>query len=411
MSSPNQLKMNGSNLKHCFQNRRSVHRTGRNVSGKNFQNVHRQRTFTRPNLTSAKATRAARKTFFRIPANTVVRDKIDDDPASKLRRTEAVLFLSREPVASRKLSQLANLQDGTEARTLVKLLNKKYDQHGRAFRVETIAGGFQLMTRPEVAGWLKRIHKRSQVSRLSTPAMETLAVVAYRQPIMRVDVESIRGVSSGEMLRQLMELDLIRISGRSEELGRPFLYSTTGKFLKSFGLNNLNDLPITKSMEQTILTTDPTSDSELSRENPNMSVPQLSNTAETQEEQTSSSPTSMPTMVLEKNLVTANVEDDDDDFDDFEDNDDDEEYESDEDQNEEGDDDDDDDDLDDLDDDDDDDEEDDDLDDDFDDEDDQWHEVESDEDEEEDDDLDDLEDLDGDDDWDDDDDEDDDSWE
>ncbi len=105
-----------------------------------------------------------------------------------------------------------------------------------------VAGGFQLLSRPKFAPWLRRIHGQAEV-RLSAPAIETLAVVAYRQPILRADIEAIRGVQCGEILRQLMERDLVRIVGRSEDLGRPFLYGTTRQFLQVFGLRHLDELP------------------------------------------------------------------------------------------------------------------------------------------------------------------------
>lgn len=169
------------------------------------------------------------------------------DPArtrdDKLQKLEAVLLLAREPLNSRKLSQYANLADGTEARTLIRKLNEMYDRSGRAFRVEEVASGYQLLTRPAFASWLRKLGHVPAEIRLSAPALETLAVIAYRQPVLRADIEAIRGVNCGEILRQLMERDLVRICGRSEELGRPFLYGTTRRFLQVFGLVNLDELP------------------------------------------------------------------------------------------------------------------------------------------------------------------------
>lgn len=166
-----------------------------------------------------------------------------DSRDEKTRRLEAILFLAREPLSSRKLSQYANLADGTEARTLIRQLNTKYDQRGRAFRVEEVAGGYQLLTRTKFATWLRRLGHVPTELRLSAPAMETLAVIAYRQPVPRADLEAVRGVNCGEILRQLMERDLVRICGRGEELGRPYLYATTKRFLQVFGLLNLDQLP------------------------------------------------------------------------------------------------------------------------------------------------------------------------
>jgi segregation and condensation protein B len=156
---------------------------------------------------------------------------------------EAVLFLAREPLTLRKLAQLANLTDGTEARTLLARLRSRYDGRGCAFQIAQVAGGYQLLSRPQFARWLRGHALGEREVRLSPPAMETLAVVAYRQPVLRAEVEAIRGVACGEILRQLMDRDLLRIVGRSEELGRPLAYGTTKRFLQVFGLCNLDDLP------------------------------------------------------------------------------------------------------------------------------------------------------------------------
>ncbi|GIX00428.1 MAG: hypothetical protein KatS3mg111_3760 [Pirellulaceae bacterium] len=170
-------------------------------------------------------------------------DAAGDDEQAKLRRVEAVLFLAREELNTRKIAKLAALADATEARTLIKRLNAKYDQIGRAFRVEEIAGGYVLLTRPEFAPWLRKLQYVPAEKRLSQSAMETLAIVAYRQPVLRAEIEAIRGVGCSEVLKQLMELDLVRISGRSEELGRPYLYGTTRRFLQMFGLRSTDRLP------------------------------------------------------------------------------------------------------------------------------------------------------------------------
>lgn len=167
----------------------------------------------------------------------------DQDPIASMRRLEAVLFLARRPLTSRKLSQLAGLEDGTQARTMVANLNKHYDAVSRAFHVKRVSGGFQLMTRPQFFKWIRRLEHVPRSRRLSPIMMETLSVVAYRQPIIKAEIEAIRGVSCGEMLRQLLEVGLVKIAGRSPELGRPFLYATSKEFLVSFGLNSLDDLP------------------------------------------------------------------------------------------------------------------------------------------------------------------------
>ena len=168
----------------------------------------------------------------------------EEDPLRRRRRLEAVLLMTKSPLSTRKLAQLARLADGTEARTLVRELNRLYDSLGRALRVEQVAGGYRIMTRPALAPWLVRLGHLPPAVRLSSPMMETLTVVAYRQPVSRADVEAIRGVNCGELLRQLLERDLIRIAGRGEELGRPYLYGTTKRFLQLFGLSGTEALPV-----------------------------------------------------------------------------------------------------------------------------------------------------------------------
>lgn len=178
-------------------------------------------------------------------------DAVEDDPERKgplyeipeLRRVEAILFLAREPLSSRKIAELGGLTDGTEARSLVRQLNRDYDKQGRSFNVQQVAGGFQLRTRPAFDRWLG-VHSRTAGElRLSSPALETLAVVAYRQPILKADIEAIRGVGCGELLRQLLDRGIVRITGRSPELGNPYLYGTTRRFLELFGLASLDRLP------------------------------------------------------------------------------------------------------------------------------------------------------------------------
>lgn len=172
----------------------------------------------------------------------------DSEPESRRARLEAVLFLSRKPLASRKISDLAHLEDGTQARTLIDQLNERYRQTGRAYRIARVAGGYQMRTQPQFSDWIERIEQIPGPLQLSAPAMETLTVVAYRQPIIKAEIEAIRGVSCGEMLRQLLESNLVKIAGRSEKLGRPFLYATSKEFLTTFGLGSLGDLPRAKQL-------------------------------------------------------------------------------------------------------------------------------------------------------------------
>ncbi len=156
---------------------------------------------------------------------------------------EAALLAADEPLTTRRLAAAAGLADGATARRLVKRLQALYDLDGTAFQVEELAGGFQLLTRPQYHRWLMRLRRGGQELRLTAAAKETLAIVAYRQPITRADVEAIRGVHCSEVLGLLMEKGLVRIAGRHDSLGRPVLYGTTKKFLQAFGLRSLKDLP------------------------------------------------------------------------------------------------------------------------------------------------------------------------
>jgi segregation and condensation protein B len=153
------------------------------------------------------------------------------------------LFVADRPLPARLLAQFAMLADAGDVKAGVAELNATYEADAAAFRIELLATGYQLLTRPEFAMWLDRIHQRHARLKLSSPAMETLAIVAYRQPLTRADVEAVRGVQSGEMLKQLMERGLVRIVGEHESLGRPFLYGTTREFLEMFGLSSTDDLP------------------------------------------------------------------------------------------------------------------------------------------------------------------------
>jgi len=168
----------------------------------------------------------------------------------KMARIEAVLLVSESAVSIRRLVQLATLADLAEARDLLTQLNQAYDTADSAFRIEEVATGVQLLTRPEFSHWLDKLHQRQSELKLSAPAMETLAIVAYRQPTTRADVEAIRGVQCSEMLKYLMERGLARIGGEDDSLGRPYLYVTTKQFLELHGLNSLNDLPISERLRK-----------------------------------------------------------------------------------------------------------------------------------------------------------------
>ena len=168
----------------------------------------------------------------------------------KMARLEAVLLVAGGALSFRRLAQLATLADAAEVRDLIEKLNAAYDAVSCAFRIERVATGVRLMTQPRFAMWLDRLHNRQARSKLSPPMMETLAIVAYRQPITRAEVEKIRGVATAEMLRQLLERGLLRITGEDDSLGRPFLYGTTRQFLEEFGLGSLDGLPMAESLRR-----------------------------------------------------------------------------------------------------------------------------------------------------------------
>jgi segregation and condensation protein B len=170
--------------------------------------------------------------------------------SARMARLEAVLLVAEGALTYRKLAQFATLADPAEAKSLIAQLNAAYDIDGCAFRVEQVAGGYRLMTRPQFALWLDRLHNRQARTKLSPPMMETLSIVAYRQPVTRAEVEKIRGVQSSEMLKQLMERGLVRIAGEDDSLGRPFLYGTTRQFLEEFGLGKLDDLPMADTLRR-----------------------------------------------------------------------------------------------------------------------------------------------------------------
>jgi segregation and condensation protein B len=155
---------------------------------------------------------------------------------------EAVLFASDEPLPESRLAGIVETT-GKQVRDCVESLNARYGTHGNAFRIEQIAGGYQMLTQPLYNPWLKKMLRVRSDNKLSPAAMETLAIIAYKQPIIRADIEAIRGVAVGEVIRSLMYKGLVKIAGRAEILGRPMLYGTTKKFLEIFGLNSIKDLP------------------------------------------------------------------------------------------------------------------------------------------------------------------------
>jgi segregation and condensation protein B len=164
---------------------------------------------------------------------------------------EAILFASDEPLSAERLAAIAEFNGGIkQVKQCIETLNQQYADAGRSFRIEEIAGGFQMMTLPEYNNWLRKLLRDRGDNKLTPAALETLAILAYKQPVIRADVEAIRGVACGEMIRSLMYKGLVKIVGKAEILGRPLLYGTTKKFLEVFGLSSLKDLPKVEELKQ-----------------------------------------------------------------------------------------------------------------------------------------------------------------
>jgi len=191
----------------------------------------------------------------RMPAAEMPDGEVELDPAADLDEAgadalvvaldllESLLFATHHPLTAGRLAELLDLPSTKPVRKAIRDLNDQYESTGRSFRVEQVAGGFQLLTLPQFGPLLNRLHQKEIDAKLSKAALETLAIVAYKQPILRADIEAIRGCACGETIRSLMEKHLVKIVGRAEEPGRPILYGTTKRFLEIFGLNSLKDLP------------------------------------------------------------------------------------------------------------------------------------------------------------------------
>ena len=169
---------------------------------------------------------------------------------------EAALFASQTPLTARELARADDALDVRRVREALAVLREHYDTDGRAFQVYQLGDGFQILTRPEFVPYLERFESVSRPPTLSRAALETLAIIAYRQPIGRIEVEEIRGVASTSVLRTLQDWELIEVTGRGEGLGRPLLYGTTARFLDHFALQSLDDLPAPEELSVALVRTD-----------------------------------------------------------------------------------------------------------------------------------------------------------
>jgi segregation and condensation protein B len=167
----------------------------------------------------------------------------------KRRIIEALILSSTEPISAAKLAEIIPYCKAGQAKDLVNELNTEYAEQDRAFEIWEVAGGYQIRTRAEFSGYLQKLQKERAL-RLSQAALETLAVIAYRQPTTRAEIEEVRGVDAGATVRSLLDRQLIRIAGQREVPGRPMLYGTTRRFLEVFGLENLKNLPTLRELDE-----------------------------------------------------------------------------------------------------------------------------------------------------------------
>ena len=162
---------------------------------------------------------------------------------------EALLFVSGEPLTIDRLVLVAEGASRAEVHLAMRMLQEDYAADGRGLQIVEIAGGYQIGTRADCAAWIKRLEKAKTAARLSRSAMETLAIIAYKQPLVRAEIEQIRGVDTAGVLRTLLDRRLIRIIGRKDIPGRPIMYGTTKQFLQAFGLKDLSDLPALRDIK------------------------------------------------------------------------------------------------------------------------------------------------------------------
>jgi segregation and condensation protein B len=161
---------------------------------------------------------------------------------------EAVIFASSEPVSADQLARLIEL-DSETVEQLVSELQQEYDTTRRSFQMIEVANGFQICTRDEYAPWIRDFYTTEISSRLSVSALEALAIIAYRQPVTRAEIEEIRGVNSDSVLHTLLERNMIKVIGRKRAPGKPMIYGTTTEFLLHFGLRDLSELPSIDEIE------------------------------------------------------------------------------------------------------------------------------------------------------------------
>lgn len=169
---------------------------------------------------------------------------------------EAIIFASPEPVSLSRIRECIEGGESLDVDATVDTLNNTYNESGRSFQITKVAGGYQMITLPDYEQWVRRIFVGRGRLRLSSQALETLSIIAYRQPVSKPTMESIRGISSDGVIKTLLERNLITIKGRENSPGRPILYGTTSEFLRYFGLNQLKDLPELREIEEILGTSE-----------------------------------------------------------------------------------------------------------------------------------------------------------
>ncbi len=165
---------------------------------------------------------------------------------------EALIFAADAPLTPERIRETLETCSDEELAQTVETLNREYEASGHAFMIRHVAGGYQVTTRPQFSNWIKKLYLGRQKTRLSQAALESLAIIAFKQPISRVDIAQIRGVNSDAVIGTLLERKLVTISGRSDAVGRPLLYSTTPEFMEFFGINDLAELPKPREIEELI---------------------------------------------------------------------------------------------------------------------------------------------------------------
>jgi segregation and condensation protein B len=179
-----------------------------------------------------------------------VRKMMERDQQKKI--VEALVLASREPISASRIAEIVPRGTPSRVKELIKELELEYQRQDRAFELWEVGGGYQIRTRPEYAGYVRQL-QREHTFRLSRAALETLAVVAYKQPVTRAEIENVRGVDVGAVIRSLVERKLVRIAGHREVPGRPLLYATTKRFLEVFGFSRLEDLPTLREIDELVL--------------------------------------------------------------------------------------------------------------------------------------------------------------